>query len=262
MPAKPTAAALSAALVLFGLIAFPLSAAAQSVSVVHTGRSGETKSPSPQPTSDEGQFSISADDEDEKEDEEEDEKETPSPSPTPSKSPTKKPGDDGTKSPTPKPSEGSGDPKPTPSAAVLGKPENHEDKPHDEAHEEVHDEAHEISTPPILIKPQGLGTGGTQAQGNGTNSSNRLDASGKYVSAPLGMYLDDSLLDSDFDSGAGVANFDTKANPPVIENIVATGYATPADEFMAKSYFGLGILGLAAGLLSFKAFGRRERDSQ
>lgn len=258
MPSKPTAVAFTAALVLLGLVGLPLAAAAQTSGVIQLDRSGATKSPSPSASSGEGSFSATTENEDEKEDDEkEDEDKTPSPTP----SPTKKPSDDG-KTPSPKPSENSPEPKPSASSAVLGKPDKRDDdklevKPHDEAHEE----AHEISTPPILIRPQGTNTGSGSVQGNSTNPNSQNSASGKYVSAPLGHYLDDSLVDGDIDSGQGVATFDTNANPPVIENIIATGYSTPADEFMAKSYFGLGILALAAGLLSFKVFSRRESDN-
>lgn len=261
MPAKSPAVALTAALVLFGLVALPLGAAAQTTSVLHADKSGSSKTPTPEPTSSEDDFSVASDDEDDSED-----KATESPKPSPTPSPTKKPKEEDhkTPSPTPKPTEDSTTPEPKPSASVVSatKTESHDDKTDLKPHDEAHDETHEISTPPVLIRPQSSGTSGAQAQGSGANAASKAQGSDTYVSAPLGFYLNDQPFDSDRDAGSGVTNFDTSANPPVIENIVATGYATPADEFMAKSYFGLGVLALAAGLLSFKAFGRRNRDLQ
>ncbi|MFM5905262.1 MAG: hypothetical protein ACKORF_04060 [Micrococcales bacterium] len=115
----------------------------------------------------------------------------------------------------------------------------------------------DISTPPLLIKPK-LNSGAS-----GANSSNDGNSSGDsddgFVSSPLDVTRHQlnggsvSLSDGSHD-----ADFNTNVNEPVINNIVATDYSSPADEFMAKAYFAMGVLAIGAlimagGLLRPKA---------
>ena len=114
---------------------------------------------------------------------------------------------------------------------------------------EAHEHRNDISTPPLLIRPESSSSqSGTTNGGALATSSN--DKAPSFYSAPLGFYLERQFTDTDLDnSTAGVSTFDATANAPVIENIVYTDYSTPADEFMSRSYLGIGVLAVGAGTL-------------
>lgn len=103
----------------------------------------------------------------------------------------------------------------------------------------------DISTPPLLIKPK------SSSSANGANSSdtnpNDIDTEDGFVSSPLDVskhQLNSTGLA--LSDGSHDVSFNTDANEPVVNNIVATDYSTPAEEFMAKAYFAMGILGVGA----------------
>ena len=103
----------------------------------------------------------------------------------------------------------------------------------------------DISTPPLLIKPK------SSSSANGANSAtgnpDDIDTEDGFVSSPLDVskhQLNSTGLA--LSDGSHDVTFSTDANEPVINNIVATDYSTPAEECMAKAYFAMGILGVGA----------------
>lgn len=114
---------------------------------------------------------------------------------------------------------------------------------------EAHEESHDISTPPLLIRPESP-TGKTGLSGSSSLGGSTKDKVPGFYTAPLGFYLEKSFSDTDLDNNTdGVSKFNAEANPPVIENIVYTPFATPADEFMSRSYVGIGVLAIGAGTM-------------
>ena len=115
----------------------------------------------------------------------------------------------------------------------------------------------EVATPPLIVKPASPAPSATPAAPVSQNSVGGASVSGqrkvstKYVSQPLDVALHQLQKPSTSQSAAKsqIKAFDASKNAPVIQNIRRDELGNPAQEFLAKAYFGMAILAIFGTLL-------------
>jgi hypothetical protein len=122
----------------------------------------------------------------------------------------------------------------------------------------------EVATPPLIVKPanplpssapsSAAASGSVRASANNVNGASVLkqrQAATKYVSQPLNVALHQLKQTTRTQPAAKsqIKAFDADKNAPVIQNIHRDELGSPAQEFLAKAYFGMAVMLIFGGLL-------------
>jgi hypothetical protein len=115
----------------------------------------------------------------------------------------------------------------------------------------------EVATPPLIVKPASPVPAASptapvsQNSVGGASVSSPRKVSTKYVSQPLDVALHQLQKPSNAQSAANaeIKAFDASKNAPVIQNIRRDELGNPAQEFLAKAYFGLAVVAIFGSLL-------------
>lgn len=115
----------------------------------------------------------------------------------------------------------------------------------------------EVATPPLIVKPAipvpiaSPSAPVSQNSVGGASVSGQRKVSTKYVSQPLDVALHQLQKPSTSQSVAKsqIKAFDASKNAPVIQNIRRDELGNPAQEFLAKAYFGMAVVAIFGTLL-------------
>lgn len=127
----------------------------------------------------------------------------------------------------------------------------------------------EVATPPLIVKPANPVPSAvpsapvSQNSVGGASVANRRKVSTKYVSQPLNVAMHQLLQPSTSQSAvkSQIKAFDASKNAPVIQNIRRDELGNPAQEFLAKAYFGMALVAIF-GMLAVVYFYRKLRTSR